>query len=110
MAARRRPLSGRLAFTTKCLRNWQEDENIAQAFQFVESGSAEIGIVALSLALAPTAREQGRYWEVPAKLYAKLEQSGVILAHATNPQDARVFRSFLMTVAARRTLVSYGFF
>lgn len=85
-------------------------ENIAQAFQFVESGSAEIGIVALSLALAPNAREQGRYWEVPAKLYAKLEQSGVILVHATNPQDARVFRSFLMTVAARRTLASYGFF
>lgn len=85
-------------------------ENIAQTFQFVQSGSAEIGIVALSLALAPNAREQGRYWEIPSKLYPKLEQSGVILTRAANPEGARAFRSFLLTDAALRTLAKYGFF
>ena len=41
-------------------------ENIAQTLQFVESGAADAGIVALSLALAPPVRARGRYWEIPA--------------------------------------------
>jgi molybdate transport system substrate-binding protein len=85
-------------------------ENIAQAFQFVQSGAAEIGIVAMSLALAPSAREKGKFWEVPANLHPKMEQSGVILTHAANPDGARAFRSFLLSDAALRTLKSYGFF
>ena len=40
-------------------------ENIAQTLEFVQSGAADVGIVALSLALAPPVRGQGRYWEVP---------------------------------------------
>jgi molybdate transport system substrate-binding protein len=85
-------------------------ENIAQAFQFVQSGAADIGIVALAIALAPTAREQGRYWEIPRDAYPKMEQAGVILSHASNPAAAREFRAFLMSDDARRTLKSYGFY
>jgi molybdate transport system substrate-binding protein len=85
-------------------------ENIAQAFQFAQSGAAEIGIVALALALAPAAREQGRYWAIPQDAYPKMEQAGVILSHAANPEGAREFRAFLMSDAARRTLKSYGFY
>ena len=84
-------------------------ESVAQAFQFVQSGAAEIGVVALSLALAPTARNQGRYWEIPNTAYPKMDQAGVILAHAPNPEAARAFRSFLLSDAALRTLQSYGF-
>ncbi|MDD5349988.1 MAG: molybdate ABC transporter substrate-binding protein, partial [Chthoniobacteraceae bacterium] len=40
-------------------------ENIAQTAQFVQSGAADIGIIALSLAIAPKMSEAGRYWEVP---------------------------------------------
>jgi len=41
-------------------------ENVSQAAQFVESGAADIGIVALSLALAPGMKASGKYWEIPA--------------------------------------------
>jgi molybdate transport system substrate-binding protein len=84
-------------------------ENIAQALQFAQSGAAEIGIVALSLALAPSAREQGRYWEIPQSAYPKIQQAGVVLTRAQNADAAREFRAFLMSDAARRALASYGF-
>jgi len=83
-------------------------ENIAQAFEFVESGAAEVGIVALSLALAPAARTHGRYWEVPQEAYPKIEQGGVILSRAPAGPAAR-FRAFLLSEEARRILKQYGF-
>jgi molybdate transport system substrate-binding protein len=85
-------------------------ENIAQTFQFAQSGAAEIGIVAMALVVAPTARDQGRYWEVPQDSYPKLEQAGVILTHAADPSDARTFLDFLKSDSARRTLRKYGFY
>ena len=85
-------------------------ENIAQTFQFAQSGAAEIGIVALALALAPTARDQGRYWELPQTAYPKMEQAGVILTHAANPEGAREFRAFMMSDAGRKALKTYGFY
>jgi molybdate transport system substrate-binding protein len=83
-------------------------ENIAQAFEFVESGAAEAGIVALSLALAPAARGHGRYWEVPLDAYPKIEQGGVILSRAPAGPAAE-FRAFLLSAEGRRMLRQYGF-
>jgi molybdate transport system substrate-binding protein len=82
-------------------------ENVAQTLQFVQSGAADVGIVALSLALAPPVRGQGRYWEVPLEAYPKIEQGGVILKES---KAAREFRSFLMAAGGRRILKEYGFF
>ena len=84
-------------------------ESVGQAFQFVRSGAAEIGVVALSLAVAPAARDEGRYWEVPNSLYPKIEQAGVILSRTENREAARAFRSYMLTDAALRTLAAYGF-
>jgi molybdate transport system substrate-binding protein len=81
-------------------------ENISQTLQFVQSGAADAGIVALSLALAPTVRPQGRYWEVPLESYPKMEQGGVILKEST---AAREFRDWLLGPAGRRLLQQYGF-
>ena len=83
-------------------------ENIGQAFEFVESGAAEAGIVALSLALAPAVRGHGRYWEVPQEAYPKIEQGGVILSRAPAGPAAQ-FRAFLLSDDARRILKQYGF-
>ena len=83
-------------------------ENIGQAFEFVESGAAEAGIVALSLALAPAARTHGRYWEVPQDAYPKIEQGGVILSRAPAGPAAQ-FRAFLLSDDGRRILKQYGF-
>jgi len=81
-------------------------ENIAQTLEFVQSGAADVGIVALSLALAPPVRAQGRYWEVPLEAYPKMEQGGVILKDS---KAAREFRSFLLGAGGRRILKEYGF-
>jgi molybdate transport system substrate-binding protein len=81
-------------------------ENVAQTLQFVQSGAADVGIVALSLALAPPVRGQGRYWEVPLEAYPRIEQGGVILKDS---KAAREFRSFLLDAGGRRILKEYGF-
>jgi len=82
-------------------------ENIAQTLQFVESGAADAGIVALSLALAPPMRDKGRYWEIPLDAYSRMEQGGIILKDS---RAARDLRAFLLSDGGRRILKQYGFF
>lgn len=82
-------------------------ENIAQTLQFVQSGAADAGVVALSLALAPAMRGQGRYWEIPLDAYPRMEQGGMILKDSA---AARQLRAFLLSDGGRRILKQYGFF
>jgi molybdate transport system substrate-binding protein len=84
-------------------------ENIAQTLQFVQSGAAEVGVVALSLAMAPGVRGQGRYWEVPLYSYQRLWQGGVILKRAAESHAAAEFREFLTGDEGKRILLQYGF-
>ena len=85
-------------------------ENVSQALQFVQSGAADIGIVALSLALSPTIANAGRVWEIPLDTYPRIEQGGTILQWASNPDAARRFRSFMLGEEGRTVLKRYGFF
>jgi len=85
-------------------------ENISQTAQFVESGSAEIGIIAMSLAISPTLKDKGRYWEVPVDSYPRLEQGGVILRRSANTALAQDFRAFVLGKAGKAVLRRYGFF
>jgi molybdate transport system substrate-binding protein len=84
-------------------------ENISQTASFVVSGSADIGIVALSLALAPGMKEKGRYFEIPKDDYPAIEQAAVILKSSANKETARQFVAFLGTPALQDLLRSYGF-
>lgn len=84
-------------------------ENVAQALQFVQGGAADAGIVALSLALAPAARDRGRFAEVPLAEYPRLEQGGTILRWAEDPDAARAFRAFVLGADGRAILKQYGF-
>jgi molybdate transport system substrate-binding protein len=84
-------------------------ENVAQAAQFAQSGSAEVGIVALSLAMAPALQREGTYWEVPLQAYPRLDQAGVIMRSARDPQAARALRDFVLSGSGRSTLKRYGF-
>jgi len=54
-------------------------ENISQTAQFVQSGNADVGIIALSLAMAPKAKEMGIYAEIPAASYPPIVQAAVIV-------------------------------
>jgi molybdate transport system substrate-binding protein len=84
-------------------------ENISQTFQMAQSGAAEVGIVALSLAIAPGAAGQGHYWEVPRDAYPRIRQGGAILKWAKNPEAAQAFRAFLLAPEGRAILKRYGF-
>ena len=84
-------------------------ENIAQTLEFVQSGAAEAGIVALSLAKAPAVRGQGRYWEIPPSAHPPIQQVAAILARARDSKAAARFLDFLGQDAARGILREYGF-
>jgi molybdate transport system substrate-binding protein len=87
-------------------------ENISQTAQFVQSGSADIGIIALSLALADTMKSSGTYWEIPVDSYPLMEQSAVILAQARRAGHltaAREFLDGLRGTTGRAILQRYGF-
>jgi molybdate transport system substrate-binding protein len=84
-------------------------ENISQTASFVVSGSADVGIVALSLALSPHMKDKGRYAEVPADEYPPIEQACVILNTSKNKESARQFLLFVKTAAIGDVLRSYGF-
>ena len=84
-------------------------ENIAQAAQFVQSGNAEAGIVALSLVLAPAMREKGTYWLIPEDSHPALEQGAVVLKSSAEQKLARAFVDFLSSPAAQAQFRRYGF-
>jgi molybdate transport system substrate-binding protein len=84
-------------------------ENVAQAAQFAESGAADVGLIALSLAASPAMKDRGRYWAVPLDAYPKLDQGGVILTGAKDPAAAEALRDFLTGPDGRAVLKRYGF-
>lgn len=83
-------------------------ENIAQAAQFVQSGSAPIGILALSLVKSPAFAGQG-YSLVPENLHSPLEQAVVILKRGEKNPLATDFVNYLFTLPARKIFEQYGF-
>ncbi|MDT8068541.1 MAG: molybdate ABC transporter substrate-binding protein [Terriglobia bacterium] len=84
-------------------------ENISQTAQFVQSGTADMGLVALSLAVSPGMRNSGRYAEVPAKDYPAIEQGAAIVKQSKQKAAAAKFLQFMKTGTARRILEKYGF-
>ncbi len=83
-------------------------ENVSQAAQFVQSGSAQIGILAQSLTLSP-AFTSGRTWLIPQQQYTPLAQSAVVLKSSANKDAALAFLSYLKTPAAQSIFEKFGF-
>ena len=84
-------------------------ENISQTASFVASGSADVGIIALSLALAPSMTEKGKYAEIPAEEYPAIEQAAVVLKASSHKEAARQFLDYLKTPAILELMKKYGF-
>jgi molybdate transport system substrate-binding protein len=82
-------------------------ENVAQAAQFASSGSAEGGIIALSLALAPELARRGRYTLVPAAWHKPLNQRMVLLKNASPAAEA--FYRYLQTPAGHAVFERHGY-
>lgn len=84
-------------------------ENIAQALQFVQTGNADVGIVALSLVMAPTLAGQGRYTILPLNSHPRLDQAAVITHRARNNPLALRYLHWLRSPTARAILQRNGF-
>lgn len=84
-------------------------ENISQTASFVVTGSADVGIVALSLALSPNMKDKGRYVEIPAGDYPPMQQACVVLSSSKNKETAKQFLSFIKSPAVADTFRKYGF-
>lgn len=84
-------------------------ENITQTAQFVETGNADVGFVALSLLLAPDRRERGRWLELPGGLHAPLEHAAVLTQRGASNPAARRYLEFLTGEAARKILLQFGY-
>jgi len=83
-------------------------ENISQAAQFVQSGNAQIGIIAYSWVLAPTFGA-GHVWQVPQQQYSPLVQSAVVLKNSSNRDASLAFLAYIKTAPAQSVLEKFGF-
>ncbi|WP_295797592.1 molybdate ABC transporter substrate-binding protein [uncultured Microbulbifer sp.] len=88
---------------------WVFGENIAQTYQFVASGNAELGFVALSQILRDGRVSQGSAWVVPEELYNPIRQDAVILKSAEKQSVLREFWRFIQGPEARKIIESYGY-
>jgi molybdate transport system substrate-binding protein len=79
---------------------------IAQAFQFIETGNAEIGFVSLSQI---TGNKAGSRWMVPQSLYTPIRQDAILLKNGETDDASREFMSFLKGPEARAIIEKYGY-
>jgi len=85
-------------------------ESVSQAAEFVQSGGADVGVVALSLVLSDPLRDEGRWAEVPLSDFPQLLQGGVVLRGAADVEAARAVRNTMLSEPGKELLRRYGFF
>jgi molybdate transport system substrate-binding protein len=84
-------------------------ENISQTAQFVSTGNADAGLVALSFLLSPALKDKGRWLVVPAALYAPIAQGGILTKRGAANPAAKRYLDFLRGPEARRLFAQYGY-
>jgi len=84
-------------------------ENISQTAQFVQSGNADVGFVALSLLYTPALRNVGHYVQVDPKLYPLLQQALALTKTGAGNPAAKDYFHFLTSSDARAIFDRYGF-
>jgi len=84
-------------------------QNISQTAQFVQSGNAQVGIIALSLVLSPEMAGKGSYSLVPDSLHQPLEQGFIVTSRAGGNALAKAFADYMGLPATRQLMARYGF-
>jgi molybdate transport system substrate-binding protein len=85
-------------------------ENISQTAQYVTTGAADIGIVALSLAVSPAMKKEGgKYYLIPEQSHTPLEQAYTLLKHSAGNSTANKFYDFISSPTAVSILKYFGF-
>ncbi|MFC6635673.1 molybdate ABC transporter substrate-binding protein [Microbulbifer taiwanensis] len=88
---------------------WVQGENIAQTYQFVASGNADLGFVALSQIVQSGSVGEGSAWIVPVDLYSPIRQDAVLLQRGIESAGAAAFLQFMGGDKARAIIESYGY-
>jgi molybdate transport system substrate-binding protein len=83
-----------------------QGDSITQAYQFVATGSAELGFIALS---QYQSKPKGKYWMVPQEMYQPLEQAAVLLKSAEKDEVALAFMTFMKTKEVRQLIEKFGY-
>jgi molybdate transport system substrate-binding protein len=86
-----------------------QGENIAQTFQFVSTGNAELGFVALSQIYDGGKIKSGSAWIVPSRLHSPIRQDAVVLARGKDNPAALALMKYLKTDKARAIIGAYGY-
>jgi molybdate transport system substrate-binding protein len=84
-------------------------QSIAQAFQFVSTGNAELGFVALSQVIGAGQPAAGSYWLVPPRLYSEIRQGAVLLKAGEKNPAAAALLAYLKSAAAKDQIKSFGY-
>ena len=86
-----------------------QGENIAQTFQFVSTGNAELGFVALSQVFVDGTLKSGSAWIVPDSLHSPIRQDAVVLARGKDNPAALALMKYLKADKARAIIKAYGY-
>lgn len=84
-------------------------ENVSQTLQYMELGTATLGVLPLSVVASPTLKEKGSYLLIPADLHSPLEQGYVVTMLGRGSKPAKAFTAFLTQPSSRALLDGYGF-
>jgi molybdate transport system substrate-binding protein len=83
-------------------------ENVSQAAQFVQSGNAQAGLIALSLAMSPPMQSAGKYWELPTDAYPELRQAAVVISASKQKKQAAAFLDFVLSAEGAAVFKQFG--
>jgi molybdate transport system substrate-binding protein len=96
----------RLNMDKSAMNKWIIGEDLNETYQYVSSGAAEMGFIAMSQLLLDN---RGSYWEIPQSLYDPLRQDAVLLTKGQNNPAANAFMDYLKTPQVRVILDKYGY-
>jgi molybdate transport system substrate-binding protein len=85
-----------------------QGESVSQAAQFVQSGNAQAGLIALSLAKSPAMETAGKYWEVPLDAYPEIRQAVVLMSSSRQKTAAQAFLDFVLSAEGAAVLKKFG--
>jgi molybdate transport system substrate-binding protein len=88
---------------------WVQGENIAQTYQFIATGNAELGFVALSQLKDKNHQVQGSFWIIPQNLYSPIRQDAVILTRGENNEAIKQLMQFMQSNKALTIIQAYGY-
>lgn len=98
-----------LQLTDQLRARFVQGENISQTLQFVKTGNAELGFVALSQIMQDGEISEGSAWIVPEDLYQPIRQDAVLLQSGKDSAAAKALLAFLQSEAAQAVISAFGY-